>query len=163
MNAEPVVYDRVLAPRTHPARGHRVVDGLDVLPHITLEVGVRERLVSVAAQHLVGDELDVKLPELVGLFHTLEKLHALDQSADVIGVVEEVGVDDRMVMDAGAAQYHRSLALGSQQSRIQSESLGKEVVFKEVRPDCVVPIEDVFYARAAVTSKVKGGLNNLQI
>ena len=130
MNAEPVVYDRVLAPRTHPARGHRVVDGLDVLPHITLKVGIRERLVSVTAQHLVSIELDVKLSELVSLFHTLEELHALDQSPDVIGVVEKVGVNDRMVMDARAAKDHRALALGSQQCRVQSERLGKEVVFK---------------------------------
>ena len=118
---------------------------------------------SVTTQHLVSNEIYAILSKLVTLFHTLEKFHALDQSPDVIGMVEEVGVNDWMVVDAGATQDHRAPALGPQQCWVQTERLGKEVAFKQVGPDCAIPVEDVFYACASVSSKVKSGLNNLQI
>ena len=163
MNTEPVVDDRIPAPRAHPARGHWMVDGLDILPHITFKIGIREQSVSVTAQHCVSDEFDVELSELVCLFHLLEKLHALHKSPSIVRVIEKVCVDDWMIMDAGASQGDRANTFGSQQCRVQSKSLSKEMVLKQVGPYGVVPVKDVLDAGTTVTPKVKCGLNNLQI
>ena len=78
-------------------------------------------------------------------------------------MIEEVGVDDWMIMDAGASQGNRANTFGSKQCRVQSKSLSKEMVLKQVGPDGVVPVEDVLDAGTTITSKVKRCLNNLQI
>ena len=78
-------------------------------------------------------------------------------------MVEKVGVDDGVIVDAGASQGDRANAFGSQQCRVQSKSLSKEMVLKQVGPDGVVPVEDVLDAGTTITSKVKRCLNNLQI
>ena len=118
---------------------------------------------SITAQHRVSNELDVKLLELICLFHSLEKLHAFHQSPSIVRVIEKVGVDDWMIVDAGASQGNRANTFGSQQCRVESKSLSKEMVLKQVGPDGVVPVEDVLDAGTTVTPEVECGLNNLQI
>ena len=117
----------------------------------------------VPAQQLVLDESDVVLLERLRLFHIFGKLHSLHQCADIIGVVEVVGVNNWRVMDTGTSKGHRTPTLGPEQRRYEAECLGEGMILVEVGPDGAVPAEHVPQIGSPVDSKVERTHVKLQV